>query len=238
MNTNLTKFVAASSILALLGAGCMGSEPAPTTTNPDTKTPPVATQPTDTKPTDTKPSDTKPSDTTPTTPSTSTTPTTGTDPDRSVDEKELPVIDGTWQTYTNAANKFSFQYPTKGRYAPEWNVTILSQGDARLEDGCKKAEANLRSTPGPFVVGDSSFCVVREVDAGAGQRYFTDAFTAPRGDKFIQITFSKRLANGDLFEDESCHGKTVISSGTTCILFDEALYRAHLNQIVATYRHE
>jgi hypothetical protein len=238
MNTNLTKFVAASSILALLGAGCMGSEPAPTTGTPDTKTPPVATQPTDTKPTDTG---TKPADTTtstPSTPTTPTTPTTGTDPDRSVDEKELPVIDGTWQTYTNAANKFSFQYPTKGRYAPEWNVTILSQGDARLEDGCKKAEANLRATPGPIVVGDTSFCIVREVDAGAGQRYYSDSFTAPRGDKFIQITFSKRLANGDLFEDESCHGKTVISSGTTCILFDEALYRAHLNQIVATYRHE
>ena len=87
-------------------------------------------------------------------------------------------------------------------------------------------------------MGDTSFCIVREVDEGAGQRYYSDSFTAPRGDKFIQITFSKRLANGDLFEDESCHGKTVISSGTTCILFDEALYRAHLNQIVATYRHE
>lgn len=234
MNTKLSKVIAVTSMVALLGAGCMGSEPAPATPNANTPPAPTGT----TKPTDTKPADT----TTPTPAPTDTAPTTKPDtsmsPDRDVDEKELPVIDGTWKTYTNAAYKFSFQYPTKGRYAPEWNVSILSQGDARLADGCKKPEGELRTTSGPFVVSDTSFCVVREVDAGAGQRYYTDSFTAPLGDKFVQISFSKRLANGDLFEDESCHGKTVISSGTTCILFDEALYRAHLNQIVATYRHE
>lgn len=233
MNTNLTKFIAVSSILALVGAGCMGSEPTPA--SPNTNTPPAPTG--SVKPADTKPADTdtapKPTDMAPVP-----TPDTVMSPDRDVDEKELPVIDGTWKTYTNAAYKFSFQYPTKGRYAPEWNVSILSQGDARLMDGCKKPEGELRTTSGPFIVGGTSFCVVREVDAGAGQRLYTDSFTAPLGDKFVQISFSKRLANGDLFEDESCHGKTVISSGTSCILFDEALYRAHLNQIVATYRHE
>lgn len=235
MNNAFSKMFAVCSMVALLGAGCLGQE---TAVPADTK--PADTVKTDTKPSDAKPTDTKPVDSTPTPTETTTKPSddTSMSPDRDVDEKELPVIDATWKTYNNAANKFSFQYPTRGRYAPEWNVTILNPGDERLNDGCVKPEAETRAVPGPFVVGDTSFCIVREVDAGAGQRVFTDSFTAPRGDKIIRITFSKRLANGDLFEDETCHGKTVISSGTSCILFDEALYRAHLNQIVATYRHE
>lgn len=159
-------------------------------------------------------------------------------PERTVETKELPVIDGTWKTYSNASLKFSFQYPTRGRYAPEWNVSVMHADDARLEGNCLKPEAQARTINGSLVVGDSTFCIVRTVDAGAGQRYYADAFTAPLGDRIVLITFNKRLANGDLFEDESCHGKTVISSGTTCILFDEALYRAHLNQIVSTFRHD
>lgn len=223
-------------MVALLGAGCLGQESVPAPS--DSK--PADTVKTDTKPSDTKPADTKPADSTGTPTDTTTKPSADTSmsPDREVAEKELPVIDGSWKTYNNSAYKFSFQYPTRGRYAPEWNVSVLNPGDERLTDGCVKPEAEPRSIPGPFVVGDTSFCVVREVDAGAGQRVFTDSFTAPRGEKIIRITFSKRLANGDMFEDEACHGKTVISSGTSCILFDEALYRAHLNQIVATYRHE
>ncbi len=233
MKNNLFKALALGSIISLLGAGCAGSEPTTVTPVTNTNTPPVmGDKPSDTG---TMPSDTTPSDTTST--STATSPTTM-DTDRPVEEKELPVIDGTWKTYSNSASAFSFQYPTQGRYAPEWDVSILRADDQRLDAGCIKPEAESRAIPGPFIVGDTSFCIVREVDAGAGQRYYTDSFTAPRGDRIIRITFTKRLANGDLFEDESCHGKTVISSGTTCILFDEALYRAHLNQIVATYRHE
>ena len=218
MNTHFSKLIAIGSLLALLGAGCTGSEPA-------VETKPIA-------PPTTK-VDTKPADTTPTP-----TPDTAMIPDREVDTKELPVIDGTWKTYSNTSFKFSFQYPTRGRYAPEWNVSIMRADDARLEGNCLKPEATVRTINTSLVVGDSTFCIVRTVDAGAGQRYYTDAFTAPLGDRIVLITFNKRLANGDLFEDESCHGKTVISSGTSCIPFDEALYRAHLNQIVSTYRHE
>lgn len=210
----------------------MGSEPAPTT-NTNTNTPPVTD--TGTKPADTKPADTgtKPADT-----GTTPTPSTGTDPDRQVDAKELPVIDGTWKTYSNSTYKFSFQYPTRGRYAPEWNVSVLRSDDERLDGNCLKQDVEPRSSNGSLTVGDNKFCIVRGVDAGAGQRYYSDVFTVPLGDRIIMVTFTKRLANGDLFEDEACHGKVVISSGTSCILFDEALYRAHLNQIIETYRHE
>lgn len=234
MKNYLSKLAAVCSILAVMGAGCFGPDQTPTNTN--TKTPPAANG--DTKPSDTKPSDTTPATSTPDTTTPPTTPDTGTNPDRVVEEKELPVIDGTWKTYTNASLNFSFQYPTRGRYAPEWNVSIMRADDARLENNCVKPEATARTSNGSLVVGDSTFCIVRTVDAGAGQRYYADAFSAPRSDRVIVITFNKRLANGDLFEDKNCHGKTVISSGTTCILFDEALYRAHLNQIVSTYRHE
>jgi hypothetical protein len=238
MKTNFPKFLAVCSMVALVGAGCLGTEPAPTNTN--TNTPPAAnngTKPTDTS---TKPSDTKPADTT--TPSDTTTPPTSTDtsmsPDRDVAPSELPVIDSSWKTYNNTALNFSFQYPTKGRFAPEWNVAFLQEHDATLSGGCVNPQTTPRTPNDAIIVGDSTFCIVREVDAGAGQRYFTDTYTVPRSERIVKFTFTKRLANGDLFEDENCHGKVVISSGTTCIPFDEALYRAHLNQIIATYRHE
>lgn len=228
MNTNLSKFAATASILALLGAGCGSSTPV-VETKPII--PPATVVPA-------KPVDSKPADTTTPPPVTPPISDTSLSPDRVVDPKELPIIDASWKTYSNTALNFSFQYPTKGRYAPEWTVEMMQSTDARLNGGCINPGANGRAANSSLVVGDSTFCVVRAVDAGAGQRFYTDSYTVPRSERIVLITFTKRLANGDMFEDVACHGKTVISSGTTCIPFDEALYRAHLNQIVSTYRHE
>lgn len=159
-------------------------------------------------------------------------------PDRAVDKSELPIIDGTWKTYTNAQHKFSFQYPTRGRYAPEWSVEVLDPQDPKLENGCVKPEADERAGQTKFMVEETAFCVTREMDAGAGQRLLTDSFTTPRVDKIVRISFTKRLSLGDMFDDDKCHGNLVFSSGATCTIFDEALYRAHLNQVVSTYRVE
>lgn len=229
MNTNLSKLVGFCSIVALLGAGCAGS----TSTTPSANTATKQTVIIDNKPVGTKPTDVA---TTPTTPTTA--PDTTMSSDRVVDPKELPVIDSSWKTYSNSAVSVSFQYPTKGRYAPEYQVELLQPLDARLSGGCMNPQSERRTPDGTLIVGDSTFCVVREGDAGAGQRFYTDSYTVPRGERIVLITFTKRLANGDMFEDVACHGKVVISSGTSCIPFDEALYRAHLNQIISTYRHE
>ena len=238
MNTHFSKWIAVGSLLALLGAGCTGSEPAveikpitPPTTKVDTKPVDTSVKPVDIKPVDTQPEAGQPLAETPT-------PDTAMSPDRVVDPKELPIIDSSWKTYSNTALNFSFQYPTKGRFAPEWEVQLMSSLDERLSGNCLLALSERRTPNSTIAVGDSTFCVVREVDAGAGQRFYKDSYTVPRGERIVLITFTKRLANGDMFEDVACHGKVVISSGTTCIPFDEALYRAHLNQIVSTYRHE
>ncbi len=229
MKTNFLRVVSVCSVVALLGAGCTSSAPVETAKPAIKPLPAVQTKPV-------VENTLKP--VAEVAPEATTAPDTALSPDRTVAASELPIIDPSWKTYSNTALNFSFQYATKGRYAPEFEVQMLQATDARLTGGCMNPEAKKRSENSTVTVGDSTFCIVREEDAGAGQRYFTDSFTAPRGERIILIKFNKRLAVGDLFDDVACHGKLVISSGTTCIPFDEALYRAHINQIVSTYRHE
>ena len=225
MKTMLLQAFAATSAIALLGAGCAAPVPAPID---EAKPVPSVSEPVKTPETSIVPTET------PAEPATSSAPAESSK-DRT---SELPVIDATWKTYTNSALKFSFQWPTRGRYAPEWDVSVYRPEDARLVGNCSKPEAAERLPNGSLTVGDAVFCVVHEVDAGAGQRVFIDTYTAPRAEYIIKVRFMKRLANGDLFDDPACKGKAVISAGTSCIPFDDELYRAHLNQIISTYRHE
>lgn len=150
----------------------------------------------------------------------------------------LPVIDATWKTYTNSSLGFSFQYPTKGTYAPTWGVTFLKTNDPKLVKGCYQGEGNPRQNQGELLVGDSTFCVTRYEDAAAGQRYFTDHYVSGRSGSVILISFSKHLTVGDNFEDVRCHGQLVLATGTSCTPVDPGVYNAALDQIVGTYTHE
>lgn len=179
-------------LVALAGAGCTF---APTPTVPSAPTPSPAAE------TPSQPSAPAPSaETPPVTPS------------------PLPVIDTTWKTYTNKALGFSFQSPTKGIYAPTWGVTFLKSDDPKLKDGCYQGEGNPRQNSGSLQVGDTTFCVTRFEDAGAGQRYDTDYYVGGLKGSVILMTFSKHFTN-----DGS---------------FDIGVYNAVLDQIVGTYTHE
>jgi len=198
-------------LLSLAGGGCLFSEPAqPSVPQEPTKPPAVVTPPTNT------PSEPAPTPSTPTTP-------------------VLPVIDATWKTYTNAALKFSFQYPTKGTYAPTWGVSILKTTDPKLEGGCYQGDGNPRQNKGTLQVGDTTFCVTRYEDAGAGQRYETDYYAATVNGAVVLITFSKHLSVGDNFEDPACHGQLVVAVGTSCKPVDIGIYNASLDQIIGTF---
>lgn len=206
--------------LALLGAGCFSPEPeAPPTPTPVNPAPsaPTPSAPTPSEPV---PSEPAPSEPTPSTPS----------------GYELPEIDATWQTYTNASLGFSFRYPTKGRYAPTWGVTFVKTDDPKMQGGCYQGDANPRQNAGTLLVGDKQFCVTRYEDAGAGQRGMTDFYAVEHKGTIVLISFSKQFSNGDNFEDESCHGQLVISSGTTCTPVDIGIYNATLDQIVGTFQ--
>jgi|GEM_PF-1982671 len=232
MNNRYIKSCIVCCMVAVMGAGCASDELQTSSSAPDGKKP--VTEKTQVVSEAQKAVTTTQEEPEPSQP----TKTTKLLPDRTVDPSELPSIDASWKTYTSPSLKFSFLYPLRGRYAPEWSVSVLNPEDPNLDNGCYKPEADERAGQTQLVVGETVFCITREMDAGAGQRLLTDSYTFPRIDKIVRVAFTKRLALGDLFDDERCHGNLVISSGTTCTVFDEALYRAHLDQIMKTYRFE
>lgn len=217
MNPTLRRSVITSTLalLALAGAGCLSAEPTQPSQPQEPNQPPAHIEPG------------QPSNPGQPGQATSTTPT-----------GVLPVIDNTWKTYTNAALKFSFQYPTQGTYAPTWGVSILKQNDPKVQGGCYQGDANPRQNKGELQVGDTTFCVTRYEDAGAGQRYETDYYVGGLNGQIVVLTFSKHLSVGDNFDDPTCHGQLVTSSGTTCKPVDMGVYSAALDQIVKTYTHE
>ncbi|MCR4256514.1 MAG: hypothetical protein NUW08_02305 [Candidatus Uhrbacteria bacterium] len=205
--------------LALLGAGCFSPAPeAPPMVAP-TPVKPAPSAPTPSEPAPSEPSATSPTPNEPTVPT-----------------SPLAPIDDTWKTYTNGSLTFSFRYPTRGRYAPTWGVTFVKTDDAKMQDGCYQGDANPRQNAGTLFVGDKKFCVTRYEDAGAGQRGLTDFYAVEQKGTIVLIAFSKQFANGDNFEDESCHGKLVVASGTSCTPVDIGVYNATLDQIVGTFQ--
>lgn len=231
MNTIVPRslWIAPLAALALLGAGCFSSEPTPTPSPTTPTVPPVTGSPTSPTTPTTPPVTSGGETTQPTTTSpTSTAPTAPTGP--------LAPIDDTWKTYTNGSLEFSFQYPTRGRYAPTWGVTFVKTDDAQMKDGCYQSDANPRQNAGTLFVDDMKFCVTRYEDAGAGQRGLTDFYAVEHKGTIVLIAFSKQFTNGDNFEDESCHGKLVVASGATCVPVDVGVYNATLDQIVGTFK--
>lgn len=112
---------------------------------------------------------------------------------------QLPVIDSTWKTYTNKSGEFSFQWPTKGRYAPKWDSTYADT------DPCIDGETK--------VLNGNTFC--HSMSAFRSDNLIlTHMYTIPFGKKFIVMSFSKETAQEG---------------------FDEALFDAHLDQIMSTF---
>jgi hypothetical protein len=148
------------------------------------------------------------------------------------------VIDATWKTYNNTTIPFRFQYPTKGAYTPTWGVTFISNSDPHLKQGCYQGDTGTpRQEKGELQVGDTTFCIMRYEDAGAGQRYETDYYTGGLNGRILLFTFSKHLTVGDNFDNVACHGQLVVASGTSCTPVDLGIYNAALDQIMKTYLH-
>jgi hypothetical protein len=207
--------------LALFGAGCFSSAPeAPSPTQP-TPTPTAAPTP---APRDVAPvgdvsipADEVPADE-PAMPSI----------------VDLPEVDDTWQTYTNKAETFSFQWPTKGRLAPTWEMSLPS----KLEDGCYLSpdfETPLATKR--LKVGDQSFCHTSYMDAAVSIRYFTDYYAANVNGQNVLIRFQKELVVGEVIGDGTCTGLVLRgSTEASCLRVDPVDYGAQLDQIMNTFK--
>lgn len=116
-------------------------------------------------------------------------------------------LDDSWKSYVNQALSFEFKWPTKGRYAPQWAVTFVSEGDARIKDGCiVEGEESKR-----VKVGEAEFCH-SWTDGASGPK---DWYATKHDSRYAVISFTK-LERAEGFS------------------LDE--YRANLDQIISTYK--
>ncbi|MEK7116447.1 MAG: hypothetical protein AAB879_03565 [Patescibacteria group bacterium] len=196
---------------SFIAAGCA----APPTTLPPSP-PPPATQP---APSPSVPAPvTSASTSTPAPPSTPPSVT-------SSSQADLSAVDSTWKTYTNGALKFSFQWPTRGRYAPTWGVTFVKD-DAPKAAGCTST----------LTVSGLSFCHVSSEDAATGSRYFMDMYDTTIDKTYVRITFKKHATIAAMTDLPKCPKEGLLISSTACVPFDPTAYHAHLDQIVSTFR--
>lgn len=128
------------------------------------------------------------------------------------------AIDATWKTFTNKALNFSFQWPAKGRYAPTWEVTFIQDGDASIVNGCHAQPYTESQPPASLAAGDQTFCHTSYSDGAAGTIHLFDDYAAKIGMRYVVVHFVKAYS-------------TVAGP-----VFDQATYRAMLDQIVGTFR--
>ena len=180
-------------VLGLLALTCVGCA---TAKKPDTTTNQTQPQAAVTKPADLPPQTATvvTPDSQPTTPSAVSTTTATTQPATPSMKFE---VDETWQTYTNKALSFEFQWPTKGRYAPEWSVEFRKSDDSTIAHGCVYDSKTYGS--------DSmykDFCHTTSViETDAIER--TDYFATKKGNQYIVVTFFKKLYPDEKYKANS-----------------------------------
>jgi hypothetical protein len=210
-------WIAPLAALALFGAGCFQPEPV-------SVTPPVAITPAVPV---VVPAPT-PAPTPVPTPTPTTVPTTGA-------PVVLPSIDDTWKVYTNKGETFSFQWPTKGRMAPTWEVLMPKT----LTDGCYiNAELGENFEKSTLTAGGLTFCHTSVQGAATSHRYLTDYYATVVDGQNVVISFEKVLVVGDVIGDGKCTGVLVLPSSTEnpCLVVDPTAYASHLDQIVGTFK--
>lgn len=148
----------------------------------------------------------------------------------------LPAIDETWKTYASASLHFGFQYPTRGSYAPTWNVTYVREGDLEMKDGCKLSNANEDQPATTIQVGNTTFCHSAFSSGAAGSLYLEDYYATKNGNQYIVITFTKKLTNSSILGCANAD-KNPYTAGA-CSLFSTTDYRAFLDQIVNTFAYK
>lgn len=149
--------------------------------------------------------------------------------------------DDTWKTYANPALKFSFLFPTKGRYAPQWEVKIFRRDAAEVQDcyavpGASIGQVRLAKTP-----EGRAFCTIRGSEGAAGTAYFTDAYQTKIGTSAVVVIFTKKAFMADIGDCVRAPGQNFWSEFAkpgSCIPFSEEEYQKTLDGIMGTFKVE
>ncbi|MEK7073316.1 MAG: hypothetical protein AAB974_02665 [Patescibacteria group bacterium] len=163
--------------------------------------------------------------------------------------RDLPAatgVDGTWKTYSNAVLGFSFQTPTKGKYAPEWEVKFIAATDTHLQDGCYsdiyETTTGREGTPERVSVGAREFCHASMGDGFAGGFGYVDTYTTQIDGRSVAVIFRKIahspaacMDSDPVCADAFAKKAMVLSfaSGRSLFILDE--YQAQLDTIIATF---
>ncbi len=131
-------------------------------------------------------------------------------PAMTTDTNKPAAADDSMKTYSNAALGYSFQWPATGRYAPMWDTSVASKGDARFKDSCFVAADGKTDS---LTAGGATFCHTA-VDAKDGASA-TDYYVTEKSGQYVVLTFTKKK---DAFKD-----------------FSWTDYRAGLAKIVGSY---
>lgn len=155
-------------------------------------------------------------------------------------EVMLPATtDETWKLYTSKAFGFTIFMPTKGLYAPQWEVKIVSLDDPHVNNGCYFYQTDAQgqmTVTAPVITQDGvAFCLTSADDSGAGQRYEIADFSTIIENKMVVIEFSKHTVNTDMMDCPNMTERYSLS-GTACIPFVRETYISTLLGIMGTFR--
>lgn len=152
------------------------------------------------------------------------------------------VTDETWKQYTSKAFGFTFMWPTKGRYAPEWEVKLYESNNKNIgSDGCHIVPPpDVRTATVNVRVNEQAFChtngsIVNEPDVDDDARIKIDFYTTSFGSKFVTIQFTKTVyvANEDC---RKTSGAALTTVKNACAPWTEDEYQSTLNGIVGTFK--
>ncbi len=196
--------------LALFGAGCASSSPSSNNGTPSTST---TTNPVPTTP----PSGANGGELPSTISTSSTLDTTG------------------WQTYENKTLKFSFKYPLKGSFAPEFSVKLLPLTSAEIENDCTKSTGLPQATQQRLTVNGTTFCRTNTLEGAAGSTYNQDAWVTKTEKWYAIITFTKRYVT-DPRIIAGCEEGGANTAQARCRPFDVNGYHQQLEGIMSTFQ--
>ena len=141
------------------------------------------------------------------------------------------TTDDTWSTYVSKSLGFSFMWPTKGRNAPQWEVSALALDDSRIVDGCWDAEKGTAKQK--VAVGDAAFCHSSNLRKSGGMTTFVDEYVTKGPSSYIAISFSKTVYPSP---EKNCGTAGFTTVKGVCSPFDEKGYRAFLDGVVGTFK--
>lgn len=217
MHMRTSLLPAAMAALMLLGAGCGDAPETPAANAPGTDAPVTADRP---------PVDVPVTDVPPAMP-----------PGQEV--RALPAatgVDETWETYTNRALGFTFRAPTRGRYAPTWEVTFVAEGDAAIVDGCYQDGAREDRTSERLSTDGVTFCRSFSREGAAGSVFLTQHVVTKMGPRYAHLAFTKKATNAGMLECPTPPASGLSVSSEACVPFALDEFDAQIEAIIATFR--